>query len=50
MKKLKYLVFALLLSIFLLPNVYAKDSVYIKSITLDSSSNNTSINGKPTFS
>ncbi len=50
MRKLKYLVFAILLSIFLFPNVYAKDSVYIKSITLDSSSNNTSINDKPTFS
>ena len=50
MERLKYLVFAILLSIFLLPNVYAKDSVYIKSITLDSSSKNTSINSKPTFS
>ena len=50
MKKIKYLFFAILLSIFLFPNVYAKDSVYIKSITLDSSSNNTSINDKPTFS
>jgi hypothetical protein len=50
MKKIKYLFFAILLSIFLLPNVYAKESVYIKSITLDSSSANTSINSDPSFS
>ena len=47
MKKIKYLLFTLLLTIFLIPNVYAKDNVEIKSITLDSKSENTIVNKEP---
>ncbi len=49
MKGIKYIIFALILSILLIPNVFAKDSVEIKSITLDTKSDNTIIKSEPTF-
>ena len=49
MKKIKYLLFGVLLTFLLIPNVYAKDNVEIKSITLDTKSDNTIIKTEPTF-
>lgn len=49
MKKLKYLLFALV-TIMVSSFVYAKDSVEIKSIELDSKSTNAIVNSEPTFS
>ena len=49
MKKLRYILFALLLS-FISITVYAKDNIEIKSITLDSKSETTTIKSEPTFS
>jgi len=49
MKKIKYIIFALFLSVILIPNVSAK-GVEIKSITLDTKSNNTEEKSNPTHS
>ncbi len=49
MNKIRYFIFAILLSVFLIPNVFAKGIVEIKSIELDSVSDNTVINSEPTF-
>ena len=48
MNRIKYLLFAIIMSLVLIPNVSAK-GVEIKSITLDSKSNNTVIKSEPTF-
>ena len=48
MNRIKYLLFAIIMSLVLIPNVSAK-GVEIKSITLDSKSNNTVIKSQPTF-
>ena len=49
MKKIKYLIFALLLSFVFIPNAFAKGNVEIKSIELDSKSDNTVVKKDPTF-
>ena len=49
MKNIKHLLFTLLMSLLMITNVYAKDSVEIKSITLDTKSENTVVNSEPTF-
>ena len=49
MSKIKYFVFTILLSIFLIPNVFAKGIVEIESIELDSKSENAIVNSVPTF-
>lgn len=49
MKKINYLIFALLLSFIFVPNVFAKGNVEIKSIELDSKSDNTVVKKDPTF-
>ena len=48
MNKIKFFLFAILVSVFMIPNVFAK-GVEIKSIELDSKSENTTINSEPTF-
>ena len=50
MKKIKYLLFTLLMGFAMITNVYAKESIEIKSITLDTKSENTVVNSEPTFS
>ena len=50
MPKIKHLLFIMILSILFISNVYAKESIEIKSITLDTKSENTIINSEPTFS
>jgi len=51
MGKIRSFIFAILLSLMVLPvTVFAKESVEIKSLELDSKSNNTIIKSEPTFS
>ena len=49
MNKIKYFLFIMLFS-FIIPNVFAKETINIKSIVLDSKSETTTINSEPTFS
>ena len=49
MNKIKYIVIAVIFSILFIPNVYAKESIEIKSIELEEKSNNTTILSNPTF-
>ena len=50
MKNFKYIVFALIIGLIFIPNVFAKGDVEIKSIDLVSKSDNTTIKADPTFS
>lgn len=49
MRNIKYLLFTILVCLFAIPNVFAKGVVEIKSIELDSKSENAAINSEPTF-
>ena len=49
MRNIKYLLFTILVCLFAIPNVFAKGVVEIKSIELDSKSENATINSEPTF-